>query len=494
MKYKGQEYIFETDKINKIWIALNSQSALNDNKKISVCVKQNNKKISREFPAKNRIICSLERIEDGLEYLNSYELIPSYKERNAFGFMEFLNCEYVIVHCIKDLGNIFGLKPDDNTNEDKCFSDFSYGNSNDSEVFEYVRSLCAVHPTDTSMHPSVHGEGEFHCCSRVVWDSDSGTDQRDLTVVIYSSEDEGETQYIGIKIESFVVYLNKWINFLDEIERAIYSFIEEDKKRLREKHILLPEEFENYIEYIDNLHREYELRVDDSGCHADYFDYYKLAFLIDFDDEEIQKKNECYKAAIKYMFSFLHKQMQVMDERQFTGIRDLSDNDRTNLFYELYLPIEGSSKFSNDRGAFSYVYHLNSIVSYDVFYAREVLSKIASLVNQYVKFENTESMDETHLLLQIATYFDALKQNGYINKSIPDKIEFRGEYSSGVLPGEESIAEYVLNINTKWIHLPTCSSVRSTKEQNRKVSKASIGELKEQGYVPCGNCLAEYRE
>ena len=60
-------------------------------------------------------------------------------------------------------------------------------------------------------------------------------------------------------------------------------------------------------------------------------------------------------------------------------------------------------------------------------YAREVLDEIKPLVNEYVEFYNTESQDETHLLLQIATYFDALKQEGYINRSIPNNTDYRGE-------------------------------------------------------------------
>jgi hypothetical protein len=129
------------------------------------------------------------------------------------------------------------------------------------------------------------------------------------------------------------------------------------------------------------------------------------------------------------MFEFLHKQMQEMDERKYSGIKDLPDNNTTNLFYKLYLPIEGRSKFSNEGSAFTYVNYLNSRYQYDVYHAREVLNVIKPLVNEYVEFKNTEPKDETHLLLQIATYFDALRQDGYINKSIPDTIEYRGWFS-----------------------------------------------------------------
>ncbi len=68
------------------------------------------------------------------------------------------------------------------------------------------------------------------------------------------------------------------------------------------------------------------------------------------------------------------------------------------------------------------------------------------------------------------------------------------KHSSEALSGEEIVTDYVLNTNTKRIHLPTCFSVSDTKEQNRKTCKASIRELKEKGYTPCGNCLASYRD
>ena len=169
MKFRDKEYVFATDKITDIWCAINSQRALCENKEISVKVKAVNEKARpSNFQARNKIICSLERIEDGLYYLNSYELIPNSRQRNAFGFVNFINCEYVIVHCIEELAKIYDVDIKKVTNSRKCFSDFKYGNGSDKEVFEYIRSLCAAHPTDTSMHPTVHKEREFDCCSRIV--------------------------------------------------------------------------------------------------------------------------------------------------------------------------------------------------------------------------------------------------------------------------------------------------------------------------------------
>lgn len=306
-------------------------------------MKENKHPVNKIFSARNRIVCALERLEDSLEYLNSFELVFNSRQRNAFGFIEFLNCEYVIVNCIADLAKIFTVDTSNITDNRNCFLDFNYGCGRDKEVFEYIRSLCAVHPTDTSMHPTVHKAGEFDCCSRIVWDSVSCSDQRDLTAVVYASQDGGEAQYIGIKVEPFVLYLNKWLEILKDVEKKIYLFIEEKKKQLRNESILLPEDCGSYIEYIDNLRNAYEQRVGDPSGYSKYFEYYKLAFEIHFDNAETEKKKECYKAAIRYMFGYLHKQMQEMDEKQYSGIKDLPDNHNTNLFYELYLPIEGIS-------------------------------------------------------------------------------------------------------------------------------------------------------
>lgn len=78
-------------------------------------------------------------------------------------FIEFLNCEYIVVHSIDTLAKIFEVSTEDITDNRDCFSGFAYGDGNDGEVFEYIRSLCAVHPTDTSMH-GIHQEKHICTC------------------------------------------------------------------------------------------------------------------------------------------------------------------------------------------------------------------------------------------------------------------------------------------------------------------------------------------
>ena len=73
------------------------------------------------------------------------------------------------------------------------------------------------------------------------------------------------------------------------------------------------------------------------------------------------------------------------------------------------------------------------------------------------------------------------------------EIDYRtgNSRNSGSQSQEESStadAEYVLNTNSKKIHLPSCSQVSSIKTENKKITNQSKQELLSQGYVPCKNC------
>jgi DNA-entry nuclease len=58
---------------------------------------------------------------------------------------------------------------------------------------------------------------------------------------------------------------------------------------------------------------------------------------------------------------------------------------------------------------------------------------------------------------------------------------------------EETTRDYVLNVNSHRIHLPSCKSVGDISEKNKLEYKGTLKELKDKGYTPCGRCLAEYR-
>ena len=55
-------------------------------------------------------------------------------------------------------------------------------------------------------------------------------------------------------------------------------------------------------------------------------------------------------------------------------------------------------------------------------------------------------------------------------------------------PQESQGITYVLNINTKKFHYPTCSSVDDMKEKNKQIYTGSRDEVINMGYVPCKRC------
>lgn len=61
----------------------------------------------------------------------------------------------------------------------------------------------------------------------------------------------------------------------------------------------------------------------------------------------------------------------------------------------------------------------------------------------------------------------------------------------GVFRDTKNNTSYILNTNTKKIHLPSCGSVKKMAGKNKEKTSQSIEELKKDGYVPCQNCLGK---
>ena len=57
----------------------------------------------------------------------------------------------------------------------------------------------------------------------------------------------------------------------------------------------------------------------------------------------------------------------------------------------------------------------------------------------------------------------------------------------------DTTRDYVVNTNSRRIHLPTCKSVGDMADKNKLEYTGTLNELKDKGYSPCGRCLADYR-
>lgn len=428
MQYLEEKIYFDKTSINKIWLMIGKGQPLCENKEQEIKVKifETGRTSSVNFPIINKLNCTLERIDDTLDYINTLELSKNTKcNCIAFDFMEFLNLQYIVVHCIEELAKMFQVNCESITKHSTCFSNLSEDriSSTDYDFFEYIRSLCAVHPVDTSFHPKIHGYNNFDCCSSIKWNYIS--DNKDLIAYVYSSKNTDEYTLLGLDVDDFVKYQNKWLKLMEEITSSIGIYIDKEKKRYREEvRIKNEDEFLKYEDYIKNLKKEYAKRCD--KYHEYIFDLYVSAFTIELDNPENNNKLIKFQNALKIMFAALHKQLQEMEEYGNTGIEDLESGIYTNLFLEMYLPSVKKSAFANERSSFDYIDKLENDNQYTINFAREAIGKISKTANRYVCFKNTESADETNLLLHMALYFEALEdKDSYLERSIPKTCEYR---------------------------------------------------------------------
>lgn len=73
--------------------------------------------------------------------------------------------------------------------------------------------------------------------------------------------------------------------------------------------------------------------------------------------------------------------------------------------------------------------------------------------------------------------------------SSKDIFPYRQDVVFRALPSEaESACTYVINLNSKVFHLPSCPSVGKMKDSNRLLSDESREALLTAGYRPCGSC------
>lgn len=424
---------FNTEKIWLIRKAIDERGAFATQGVYSATVvdEQHIRGTKKQIWMYDAVYASLDRIEDTLLYINSMELRgESIKEqRSAFDFFDFVNNMYVVIHCIKTLGHIFDVHKEEFMKIEKsteCFNEIGInGQGCDDSFFSYVRSLISVHPAETSRHPEYHGYGKIHYSPFVVWSHNLWNEESDISVHLYTSEPNADSEVLHLRIDSFEKYLQRWIDFVDIIVDAIKIFNQNKVSEYRKKKIKVPNEFERYDEYILNLKNELVAREE---TNIDYLlDYYAAIFNVSLSDERNNIKFERYKNAIRYSLEFLHKRLQNMDNDDVTntGILFSHQNKQTELYIELWMPHCYGSLISQYGYELEKMYYLDDSGGYNEQYARELLENIKPIINKYVVFTNEESAFETKTLVSMALYYECLEYKNIVNMNIPNSKEFR---------------------------------------------------------------------
>ena len=415
--------------------ARNLRDAVNDRRKQSIDNVHDEKQTKGSYCAWDRICAAMDRLEDTLDYLNHIELGKDKRSRSAFDFYDFINNAYIVIDCIKTIGKIFRVDNrliEEIENSTSVFKNEFEERSTDQKYFEYIRSLCSVHPLCTNHQKEFLNGSQFHCCPFVSWKNTLtlyNDETADLIAFIYPSNRCEKTIYLGLYVSQFEQYLAKWIDFIPKIIEAKNAYTDKEYERLRNEKIKNLAEFDNnIIQWLAYLKDEYLKRFDYGNDYL--FDKYIRFFKIELSDSQNNIALEKYQNAIRYALGFLRNELQNMSYYGYenNGIEHPEAWLETTLF-------DSIGCISPDDGIFAkYGYNLQKVYylepdgdygEYDKFYARRLLEEPKKLINQYVHFTNTEPDAERAILIQLALYLDTLTRKSFLNKNIPNKLEYR---------------------------------------------------------------------
>lgn len=411
------------------------RDAVNDRRKQSIDNEHSEKQIPGTYCAWDRTCAAMDRLEDTIHYLNNLELGKNTGYRSAFDFYDFINNAFIVIDCIKTIGKIFRV--DSNLIKEIESSSEVFGRKlgtecTDERYFEYIRSLCSVHPLCTNRQKEFLNGSKFHCCPFVSWRSSMtwfDGENADLTALIYPSDRRKEAVFHGLYVSQFEKYLTKWIDFIPEIIEAKNTYTDKEYEKLRQEPVKYLSEFGNdVVQYLIYLKGEYCRRFD-YGC--DYlFDAYASFFSIELSDARNSAALEKFQNAVVFSLGFLRNELQNMsyDGYENNGIKYPVSWIETTLFDELYSISTYDSSFSMYSYNLEKVSYLGSDIEfseYDKLYARNLLDGPKELINQYVYFTNSEPDGERVVLVHLALYFDALKRKSLLNKNIPNMTAYR---------------------------------------------------------------------
>ncbi|GAA0735337.1 hypothetical protein [Clostridium oceanicum] len=387
-----------------------------------------NKTYKKKYRAWDKICAIMNRLDDTVYYLNGLKLNTGIYTRSAFDFYNFMNAASVVIDCIKELSKIFDVPNDKFKKSTEIFNQSGKdGKGTDEKYFEYLRSLCSVHPVETSRHKR-YQDNDVECSPYVIWNNRRIwiNDNCDIHAVVYTSKDKNINKRVQIYIPQIFKYVKTRLEFVGEIINAIDKYQKQVICDLRNTPIKKEEEFDNYVEYLRNLNKELKERFGLEVWHP--FDNIINLFELRLSNPQNQHKINLYLNVLRYAISFEHNSIQNMSYKGFenNGLLYPEKNIETSLYIQLQSPYSGS----DERGRYNYNLEKISYLSYDSGFDNKQLAYIqleeaCPFFEKYVSFENAKGDFECYALVKLALYLECLENNCMINKNVPNDLKYR---------------------------------------------------------------------
>lgn len=386
----------------------------------------NNAKTERGW---DKICAIMDRLDDTTLYLNSLDLKKGTGPLPVFDFYNFMNNSATLIDCINFLGQIFDYDFSEIDKESDIFNQKGNdGSGTDKKYFEYLRSLCSIHPIETSRHKIFQDDfTKIECSPFVRWNDGFIAEKKDcdLIAIVYINNPGSITKYVYIKLEEIFKYIIKRFNVLNELIKHIDDFYKNIENQYRKNILKNVDDFADYCDYLEYLKEQYSERIQ-YGWN-EHFDFYIHVMKCKFSNPKNQEKLIKYQNAIKYGFTFFHKYLQELpqeDTYETTGIHVQPEHTKgDSLFWQLQeLPRE------KELYNFSYAFEKLSLMWLQPHYmdmANALENESKAFWEKYVIFEKNMTSIEISILFKIAGHFYKLEHNKNFQNDIPNTKDYR---------------------------------------------------------------------
>jgi hypothetical protein len=391
----------------------------------------------------------MDRLDITIRYLNSLKLE---KNSDTVLFENFMFHASVLLDCIEQMAKIYSVSLAEENEDCSVFHKLGFnGKGTDKKYFEYLRSLCAVHPIATDRHQE-YMTGKYECSPSMTWHHWSFDDaEGDIFAIVYA-EDENDyvTKWLGIKISEVFQYIQNRFQLLNKITEGIQEYQKNFDRDFAQKQMSTENDFESYGDYLDYLQ---SVQLERTGDTLDYvYQYIKRLENFSVSNSTNAQLFDCYRNALKLAIQFQHNALQHMTYEGYenSGLQSHPENEsgetllgdlifmsparisiskgsQLHYYYEKlgYLRDASSGINSDNGGSYEQLQQVNA--STDLQWARCCFrqSETQEYLSQYVHLDIDISDFECYVLAQLACYQDHLSHETELNAIIPKDSKYR---------------------------------------------------------------------